>query len=179
MTLWNDARLLIDGELVEATGGRRFENLNPATEEVLGEVPDASTQDAERAIAAARRTFDTTDWSRDHAFRSRCLRQLRDGLLARLEELREVTVAEVGCPISMTYGAALDDPVNWLGHYADFGRQAPALDRARADGRGGRDYALERPERHQPEEDGLGTGGGLHGRAQGGTDDLLVRQLPG
>jgi aldehyde dehydrogenase (NAD+) len=42
MTLWNDARLLIDGELVEATGGRRFENLNPATEEVIGSVPDAS-----------------------------------------------------------------------------------------------------------------------------------------
>ncbi|MBW2425533.1 MAG: aldehyde dehydrogenase family protein [Deltaproteobacteria bacterium] len=120
MTLWNDARLLIDGELVEATGGRRFENLNPATEEVIGQVPNASAEDAERAIAAARRTFDTTDWSRNHEFRSHCLRQLRDGLQARLEELREVTVAEVGCPISMTYGAALDDPVSWLGHYADF-----------------------------------------------------------
>ena len=120
MTLWNDARLLIDGELVEATGGRRYDNVNPATEEVIGTAPDASVEDADRAIAAARRVFDETDWSRDHALRARCLRQLQEGLEARLEELRKLTVAEVGCPIQMTYGPALNDPVSWLSRYADF-----------------------------------------------------------
>jgi len=120
MALYRDARLLIDGELVEATGRARFDNVNPATEEVLGQVPNANADDARHAIAAARRAFDETGWSRDHAFRSHCLRQLRDGLNARLEELRQITVAEVGCPIFMTYGAALNDPVNWLGNYADF-----------------------------------------------------------
>lgn len=120
MALWNDARLLIDGELVEATGRGRFDNVNPATEEIIGTVPNATGEDARRAIAAARRAFDATDWSRDHALRARCLRQLRDGLNARLEELRKLTVAEVGCPISMTYGAGLNDPINWLGNYADF-----------------------------------------------------------
>ncbi len=120
MALWNDARLLIDGELVEATGRGRFDNVNPATEEIIGTVPNATGEDARRAITAARRAFDATDWSRDHALRARCLRQLRDGLNARLEELRKLTVAEVGCPISMTYGAGLNDPINWLGNYADF-----------------------------------------------------------
>lgn len=120
MALWNDARLLIDGELVEATGRGRFDNINPATEEIIGSVPNATAEDARRAIAAARRAFDETDWSRDHALRARCLRQLRDGLNARLEELRKLTVAEVGCPISMTYGPGLNDPINWLGNYADF-----------------------------------------------------------
>ena len=42
MTLWNDARLLINGELIEADGGRQFENINPATEEVIGLAPDAT-----------------------------------------------------------------------------------------------------------------------------------------
>jgi len=120
MTLWNDARLLIDGELVEATGGHSFENINPATEEVIGLVPNASAEDTDRAIAAARRAFDESQWSRDHALRSRCLRQLSQALLGRLEELRTLTVAEVGCPISMTHGAGLDDPVKWLSNYADF-----------------------------------------------------------
>ncbi|MEZ4282695.1 MAG: aldehyde dehydrogenase family protein [Myxococcota bacterium] len=120
MALWNDARLLIDGELVEATGRGRFENINPANEEIIGSVPNATAEDARRAIAAARRAFDETDWSRNHALRARCLRQLRDGLNARLEELRKLTVAEVGCPISMTYGPGLNDPINWLGNYADF-----------------------------------------------------------
>ena len=36
--------MLIDGKLVEASGGRTFENVNPATEEVLGQVADASAR---------------------------------------------------------------------------------------------------------------------------------------
>ena len=43
--------MLIGGELVEAASGKRFENINPATEEVLGEVADASAEDMRRAIA--------------------------------------------------------------------------------------------------------------------------------
>ena len=120
MSLYENARLLIDGELVEGSGGQRFENLNPTTEEVIGDIPDATVEDAERAIVAARRCFDDTDWSSDHALRARCLRQLRDGLTERIEELRRITVSEVGCPIQMTYGPALDDCVRWLGDYADF-----------------------------------------------------------
>ncbi|MAG33979.1 MAG: aldehyde dehydrogenase [Deltaproteobacteria bacterium] len=120
MALYDNAQLLIDGELTQATGGGRFDNINPATEEVIGSVPNATAADMDRAIGAARRAFDETDWSGNHELRARCLRQLRDGLNARLEELRKITVSEVGCPIQMTHGAGLEDPINWLGHYADF-----------------------------------------------------------
>ena len=58
-----ERRMLIDGELVEASGGGEFDNINPATEEVLGQVADAAADDMDRAIAAARRAFDETDWS--------------------------------------------------------------------------------------------------------------------
>ena len=58
-----ESRLLIDGELVDASHGKTFDNVNPATEEVLGQVADGSPEDMERAIAAARRAFDETDWS--------------------------------------------------------------------------------------------------------------------
>jgi len=67
VTLWNDAKLLIDGELVEATGGRTYDNINPFDEQVIGSAPDATSEDADRAIAAARRVFDEGTWSRDHA----------------------------------------------------------------------------------------------------------------
>ena len=56
-----EARMLIDGKLVEAADGKTFENVNPTTEEVLGHVADASTDDMHRAIAAARRAFDETE----------------------------------------------------------------------------------------------------------------------
>ena len=69
MTNWHEERLLIDGALVPAAGGATYETINPATEEVLGAAADASVDDARRAIAAARRAFDTTEWSRDHGIR--------------------------------------------------------------------------------------------------------------
>ncbi len=58
-----ELRMLIDGKLVEATSGKTFENINPATEEVLGVVADAGHEDMDAAIAAARRAFDETDWA--------------------------------------------------------------------------------------------------------------------
>ena len=53
-----EQRMLIDGKLVEARSGNLFDNLNPATEEVLGQVADAGHEDMDAAIAAARRAFD-------------------------------------------------------------------------------------------------------------------------
>jgi aldehyde dehydrogenase (NAD+) len=104
--------MLIDGALVEASGGRTFANVNPATEEVLGHVADASIGDVQHAIAAARRAFDTTDWSTNRAFRRRCLEQLHDALDAEREQMREQLILEVGCPRMLTFGPQLDAPLD-------------------------------------------------------------------
>ena len=64
---WREERLLIGGKLVDASDGGTFENVNPATEEVLGVVADGTAADMDAAIAAARRAFDETDWSTDVA----------------------------------------------------------------------------------------------------------------
>ena len=85
--LWYDERLLIDGQLVPASGGATFENVNPATEEVIGVVADGSLADMDNAIGAARRAFDTTGWSTDEAFRLRCIRQLQEAFTRHLEEI--------------------------------------------------------------------------------------------
>ena len=65
----------------------------------------------EAAIAAARRAFDTTTWAGDHDLRRRCLLQLQAALEAEREELRAELVAEVGCPVLITYGPQLDAPL--------------------------------------------------------------------
>lgn len=108
----------MDGRLVPGAGGA-FETINPATEEVLGTAADASADDMDRAIAAARSAFDETGWAADHAFRARCLRQLREGLRRRAGELRELTIEEVGAPRFLTFGAQLDAPVDDLAWFAD------------------------------------------------------------
>jgi aldehyde dehydrogenase (NAD+) len=110
-TIQGEVRMLIDGELVEAASGKRFDNVNPATELSIGEVADASVDDMGRAIAAARRAFDETSWSTDRAFRKRCLEQLQAAIEADVEGLRAELVAEVGCPIALTYGPQLDAPL--------------------------------------------------------------------
>ena len=117
--MWHEERLLVDGELVAAEGGRTFPTINPATEEVLGTAADATVGDAERAIAAARRAFDTTNWSRDRDFRVQCLRQFVAGLRTHLEDLRALTVAEIGAPVSLTQGPHLDATLNIVEWYAD------------------------------------------------------------
>ena len=118
-SITDTAPLLIGGELRQSTSGATFDVLNPATEEVLGSAADATSEDMDAAIAAARPAFDTTDWSTDHAFRASCLRQLRDALQSHTEELRALTIAEVGAPHMFTTGPQLEGPVADLGWLAD------------------------------------------------------------
>ena len=106
-----ERRMLIDGQLVESSSGATFDNIDPTTEQVLGVVADGTREDMERAVAAARRAFDTTTWATDHELRRRCLFQLQAALEAEREELRAELVAEVGCPVLSTYGPQLDAPL--------------------------------------------------------------------
>ncbi len=109
--LAGEPRLLIDGVLSEAASGKRYDNINPANEEVIGSTADATAEDMDRAIAAARRAFDTTDWATNHALRQRCLRQLHAAIVEEKEALRAELVAEAGSPVSATYMAQLDWPL--------------------------------------------------------------------
>jgi aldehyde dehydrogenase (NAD+) len=118
-----ERRLLIDGKLVEASSGATFDNVDPATEEVLGPVADGTAADMAAAIAAARRAFDTTTWAQDHDVRRRCLVQLQAAIEGEREDLRAELVAEVGCPVLITYGpqldAALREALTWPAEMID------------------------------------------------------------
>ena len=45
-------RLYIDGTWVDSDGGEQVEVVNPATEEIVGRVPQATRTDVVRAVAA-------------------------------------------------------------------------------------------------------------------------------
>jgi aldehyde dehydrogenase (NAD+) len=113
-----EPRLLIDGQLVEATGGGAFDNINPATEEVLGQTADGTAEDMRRAVAAARRAFDTTPWATDAKLRRRCLEQLQTALEKHKEDFRQAVVAEAGSPVLMTYAIQTDLPIADLAFWA-------------------------------------------------------------
>jgi acyl-CoA reductase-like NAD-dependent aldehyde dehydrogenase len=111
--------MLIDGKLVTAENDATYPSVNPATGEVLGNAPDASVGDAVAAIAAARRAFDSTSWASDAQLRTRCLNQLHQALTKHKEELRDLTVADVGATRQSTAGAQLDEPIEIVKYYAD------------------------------------------------------------
>jgi aldehyde dehydrogenase (NAD+) len=119
-----EERMLIDGALVEASGGRTYDNINPATEEVIGRTADATVEDMERAIAAARRAFDETGWSKDLGFRKKCLEQLQAALNDNREVLRPQIIGEVGAPLALTYAIQQDkciEDMSWdMGVAVDF-----------------------------------------------------------
>jgi aldehyde dehydrogenase (NAD+) len=111
--------MLIDGKLAEAANGASFANVNPATEEIVGEVADGSTEDMRTAIAAARRAFDETPWADDHAFRRRCLEQLRDAMDRSREDLRMALILETGCPVAMTHMVQIEVPLSDIVYWAE------------------------------------------------------------
>jgi len=114
-----ETRVYIDGELAESSNQARFDNVNPATAEVIGTAADGTKDDADRALAAARRAFDETSWAEDHEFRSRCVRQLYEGMLAEKEQLRSIVVRECGAPVSLTGYMHVDGPIEMMEYWAD------------------------------------------------------------
>jgi aldehyde dehydrogenase (NAD+) len=111
--------MLIDGKLVPASTGATYPILNPATGAEIGHAPDASADDVDAAIAAARRAFDESEWATDVALRVRCLRQLHEALMGVEEDFKALTTAEVGMPGFMMMAAGFDVPVGGLAWVTD------------------------------------------------------------
>ncbi|MCM3920673.1 aldehyde dehydrogenase family protein [Frankia sp. AiPs1] len=113
------SELIINGELVAARSGRTFDNGNPATEELLGVAADAGPADLDAAVTAARHRFDRGSWSTDPALRAHCLRQLQTALQARIEQVREVLIAETGCTLSLSRLMQVEPVIADIGYVAD------------------------------------------------------------
>ena len=92
-------RMLIDGRFVLAASGKTFPVYNPATGEVVAQVPEAETEDVNRAVAAARRAFDDGPWSKmSTSQRGQLIWKVADLLEANLEEFAEIESIDNGKP---------------------------------------------------------------------------------
>ncbi|HEY8182216.1 MAG TPA: aldehyde dehydrogenase [Thermoanaerobaculia bacterium] len=90
----------IGGEFVAPAAGKYFEDINPATEEWIAEVPDSDSADIDRAVAAARSAFPA--WSRTPAAeRSKLLLRLADLIERNFDELAETEATDSGKPLSL------------------------------------------------------------------------------
>jgi aldehyde dehydrogenase (NAD+) len=90
-------RLYIDGSWTDSDGDSALTVLNPATEEVIGTVPEGTVGDVERAVAAARRAFDHGPWPAMSAGeRAAAMLRFARGLERRAQDLIELNILEVG-----------------------------------------------------------------------------------
>ena len=119
-------QILVDGKLTAASDGATYPILDPASGAEIGQAPDATAEDVDAAIAAARRAFDETAWSTDVGLRVRCLRQLHAALLADADSFKALTRAEVGMPDFMVAAAGFDAPVEGLAWVADLAESTKA-----------------------------------------------------
>jgi acyl-CoA reductase-like NAD-dependent aldehyde dehydrogenase len=119
----------IDGKFVDSESGETRVSINPATEEPIAAVPVATRGDARRAIAAARRAFDSTVWSgMDVRERARLLMKVVDRLKERQEELARLESADAGATIRKT--SMMDIPIG-IEHFkalVELGERVPAYE---------------------------------------------------
>mgnify|MGYP001627887429 CR=1 FL=1 len=98
----NPRKMLIDGQWVEALSGETFDTINPANGEVLATLPKGAKEDVDRAVAAARRSFEG-EWSKLTPFdRQGLLIKLGDLIEKHFEEIATTDTLDMGGPISRT-----------------------------------------------------------------------------
>src|SRR5258706_10782162 len=99
-------RFYIDGGWREPAGSERIEVISPHTEQVIASVPDGTAADMDRAVEAARRSFDDGEWQRTSiADRIDAVERLANAYEKRIPEIAEVITAENGSPISFSMAA--------------------------------------------------------------------------
>ena len=130
--------LLIAGTWVEPATAATIQVRSPTTEEILGEVPDASEVDMDRAVDAARRAFDDpTGWSRwQPAERAAALVRLAEALEKRGPETARLVSSQNGMPLQLSLASEAVAPAGLLRYYAYLAEATP-LEEQRASFTGG------------------------------------------
>ncbi|MYF89406.1 MAG: aldehyde dehydrogenase family protein, partial [Boseongicola sp. SB0676_bin_33] len=93
--------LFINNEWRPASGSQTQTHRNPATNEVLAEIPVASAEDAAEAVAVARKAFDEGPWPKMKAKdRTRVILRIADIFSANADELTELQTLDNAIPIA-------------------------------------------------------------------------------
>lgn len=125
------SQAFIDGRFSDAENGETFDNLDPATGQLLVKVAACSERDVDTAVKAARRAFEEGAWSRmEPKGRKAVLLRFADLVEANAAELARLDAIDAGKPIVDCEDLDLPDVVNNIRWYAQaidkvFGKIAP------------------------------------------------------
>jgi aldehyde dehydrogenase (NAD+) len=110
--------IYLGGEWIPARAAGRIDVVNPATEEIIGVVPDCDAGDVVAAVERARAA--ATAWgSTDPADRAAALGRLHDALTARRDVAITLIATELGCPVPIATSVQVDLPLRVLKSYQE------------------------------------------------------------
>uniref|UniRef100_A0A0P4WM47 Aldehyde dehydrogenase domain-containing protein n=1 Tax=Scylla olivacea TaxID=85551 RepID=A0A0P4WM47_SCYOL len=112
-------KLFINNEFVDATDGKTFSVLNPSTGEIISNVSEASQEDVDKAVAAARAAFiSNAPWrTMDASERAALMHKLCDLIERDLDYLARLDTLDNGKPYTESLGD-LDYSIKTLRYYA-------------------------------------------------------------
>lgn len=114
-----EGKLFIDGSWESSAGGKEFETCDPATGEVLGTVAEASPQDVDRAVEAARAALFAGEWSgMTPAARAQLLWRVGELIDEHAEELAELETRDQGQPLAISRRASVAGAAEHFRYYA-------------------------------------------------------------
>jgi len=117
-------QLFIDGKWQDSVCDRALDVINPATGELLTTVPDADAADVDRAVAAARASFEKKSWrGMDPSKRERILWNIADLLIHHRDELAKVITQENGKTLREAAGADVTPAADCFRYYAGWVRK--------------------------------------------------------
>ncbi|GHO69824.1 gamma-aminobutyraldehyde dehydrogenase [Ktedonobacter sp. SOSP1-52] len=120
MTEYN---MLINGQLVKSSMGKVVDDLNPASGEVIAQVPESSLEDMQHAVAAAREAFNDGRWSNLlHGARAATLEKLASLVEAHAGELAELESLDTGKPIKLARDSDIPFAIDNLRFFAGAAR---------------------------------------------------------
>ena len=107
---WNDLaaqlkpsrQMFIKGQFEDAASGKTFDTINPATGEVIAAIAEGDSVDIDRAVTAARNSFDRGVWSEEAPMN-------RKAVLLKLAELIRSNLDELALLDSMDMGKTVED----------------------------------------------------------------------
>ena len=107
--------MLINGEWVESSSGKKIESLNPENNEVWATVPEADQKDVDKAVQSAHKAFENS-WSKLHPReRAKYLKLIGEQLRANAEYLGKIETIDTGKLYRETKTQA-----NYIAEYYDY-----------------------------------------------------------
>ena len=113
-------QLIIGGRPLPGSEGKTFETINPANGKVLASIAEASGEDVNKAVSAARKAFEEGPWSKmAPSERKKVLLRFATVIEAHAEELAMMEAMEAGKPITDCLEIDMPETINTIRWHAE------------------------------------------------------------